>query len=77
MCTFDYFELIRKHALGEKLSPAEIEYLAYVEYTEYRGETSREYVDGVEWDLLLVDYEKIEDHLLEIGKENGEEQKNR
>ena len=77
MCTFDYFELIRKHALGEKLSPAEIEYLAYVEYTEYRGETSREYVDGIEWDLLLVDYEKIEDHLLEIGKENGEEQKNR
>ena len=77
MCTFDYFELIRKHALGEKLSPAEIEYLAYVECTEYRGETSREYVDGIEWDLLLVDYEKIEDHLLEIGKENGEEQKNR
>jgi len=77
MCTFDYFELIRKHALGEKLSPAEIEYLAYVEYTEYRGETSREYVDGVEWDLLLVDYEKIEGHLLEIGKENGKEQKNR
>ena len=60
MCTFDYFELIRKHALGEKLSPAEIEYLAYVEYTEYRGETSREYIDGVEWDLLLLDYDKIE-----------------
>lgn len=59
MCIFDYFELIKKHALGEKLSPAEIEYLAYIEYSEFRGETSREYAEGVEWDLILPALESV------------------
>jgi len=73
MCTFNYFDLIQKYSRGEKLSEAEVDYLAYIEYTEYIDEKSGEYIGDIDWDLLLVDYEKIEDHLLEVCKENGEE----
>lgn len=70
---FNYFELIQKHSQGEKLSRAEIDYLAYIEYTEYVDERSGQYTTDISWDLLLLDYEKIEDQLLEADKENGEE----
>jgi len=73
MCTFNYFELLRKHSLGKKLSEAEINYLAYVEYTEYVSEKTRKYTNDIDWDLLLLDCKMIEDRLLGADKENGKE----
>lgn len=73
MCTFNYFELLKKHSLGKKLSEAEINYLAYIEYLEYVNEKSGKYTGNTDWDLLLLDCKMMEDRLLETGEENGEE----